>query len=75
MKKTKSQKAGSNEASACHLLIRIPQKEVTVTKIDPSSDLGKIYAELKYISDHMRQDDIESDYESEWKYAATVFDR
>ena len=52
-----------------------PKLEITVTKIDSSSDLGKIHAELKYISDHMRQEDIEGDYESEWKYAATVFDR
>ena len=52
-----------------------PDLEITVTKIDPSSDLGKIHADLKYIADHMRQDDIEGDFEGDWKYAATVFDR
>ena len=46
-----------------------------MTKVDPTSDLGKIHAELKYIADNMRQDDIEADYESEWKFAALVFDR
>ena len=54
---------------------RILKLEITVTKIDPSSDLGKIHADLKYIADHMRQDDIEGDFEGDWKYAATVFDR
>ena len=79
LKKTKSLKLGSNlRFFSCSLLAgycRILELEITVTKVDPSSDLGKIHADLKYIADHMRQDDIEGDFEGDWKYAATVFDR
>ena len=49
--------------------------EEMVVKLAPNSELGKIHAELKFISDRMREEDYGALCEDNWKYVATVFDR
>ena len=44
-------------------------------KFAPNSELGKLYAELRFISDRMREEDFVAECEDNWKYVATVFDR
>ena len=39
------------------------------------TELECIHAELKFITDRLRDDDINREFEGEWKYAAKVFDR
>ena len=38
-------------------------------------ELKKIFDELKFIADKMRNENLTSEYEEEWKYAAIVVDR
>ena len=49
--------------------------ELLTFLIRKKSDLGRIYAEVKFIADDIRNDDKDAEYDNEWKYAATVFDR
>ena len=39
------------------------------------SELDCIHAELKFITDRLRDDDVNAEFQSEWKAAARVFDR
>lgn len=46
-----------------------------VVHFSGTSELYYIYKELKFISDRMRDQDLDGSYEDEWKYAALVMDR
>ena len=39
------------------------------------AELDFIYTEVKFLTDRLRDEDIDAEYESEWKFAARVFDR
>ena len=43
--------------------------------VNENSELGQIYAELKFISNRMREEDYSAGCEDDWKYVAAVFDR
>lgn len=43
--------------------------------INPDTDLGKIYTELKFISDRMREQDFDTECQDNWKFVSSVFDR
>ena len=43
--------------------------------INPDTELGQIYAELKFISDRMRARDFDNECQDNWKYVSSVFDR
>ena len=51
------------------------EKKVEVVPINPNTELGQIYAELKFISNRMREEDHGAQCEDDWKYVASVFDR
>ena len=51
------------------------EKKVEVVPINPNTELGQIYAELKFISNRMRESDYGAQCEDDWKYVASVFDR
>ena len=44
-------------------------------KVPKDPELKKIFDELKFIADKMRNENLTSEYEEEWKYAAIVVDR
>ena len=44
-------------------------------KAPKDPELKKIFEELKFIADKMRNENLTSEYEDEWKYAAIVVDR
>ena len=44
-------------------------------KAPKDPELKKIFEELKFIADKMRNENRTSEYEDEWKYAAIVVDR
>ena len=48
---------------------------VLLFKVPKDSELKKIFDELKFIADKMRNENLTSEYEEEWKYAAIVVDR
>ena len=48
---------------------------VDTVKIQPNTELGQIYAELKYISNRMKAEDRDGEHQEDWKFAAAVFDR
>ena len=43
--------------------------------VNENSELGQIYAELKFISNRLREVDYSAGCEDDWKYVAAVFDR
>ena len=45
------------------------------SKIEPYSELGQIYAELKFISNRIKAEDRDAECENDWKFAAAIFDR
>ena len=51
------------------------EKKVEIVPINPNTELGQVYAELKFISDRMREEDHSAQCEDDWKYVASVFDR
>ena len=51
------------------------EKKVEIVPINPNTELGQVYAELKFISDRMREEDRSAQCEDDWKYVASVFDR
>ena len=51
------------------------EKKIEKITINPNTELGQLYAELKFISDRMREEDHGAQCEDEWKYVASVFDR
>ena len=51
------------------------EKKFEKSQTNPNTELGHIYAELKFIADRLRQEDQGAQCENEWKYVASVFDR
>ena len=51
------------------------KKKVEKNQTNPNTELGQIYAELKFIADRLRQEDQGAQCKNEWKYVASVFDR
>ena len=55
--------------------ILTPQKYPNISESPKNPELKKIFEELKVIADKMRDENLTSEYEEEWKYAAIVVDR
>ena len=51
------------------------QKYPNLSESPKNPELKKIFEELKVIADTMRDENLTSEYEEEWKYAAIVVDR
>ena len=57
------------------ILYRLYIEKLIVYKAPKDPELKKIFEELKFIADKMRNENLTSEYEDEWKYAAIVVDR
>ena len=57
------------------ILNRLFIEKLFVCKAPKDPELKKIFEELKFIADKMRNENLTSEYEEEWKYAAIVVDR
>ena len=55
--------------------ILTPKKYPNLSESPKNPELKKIFEELKVIADKMRDENLTSEYEEEWKYAAIVVDR
>ena len=55
--------------------ILTPKKYPNLSESPKNPELKRIFEELKVIADTMRDENLTSEYEEEWKYAAIVVDR
>ena len=52
-----------------------PDTSLRKYHFNPDTELGQIYAELKFISERMRARDFDNECQDNWKYVSSVFDR